>query len=246
MQISRRYTAAGMDPFGALHFVPRTSRIANPDGSVVFEMKDLLAPDGWSQVAVDILAQKYFRRAGVPAQTLRVAEEGVPEWLQRSVPVGDNPSLGGETDARQVFRRLAGCWTYWGFKGGYFSTEADALAFHDEMCHMLAAQMGAPNSPQWFNTGLFWAYGIDGPPQGHYRVEPNSGEMKRSTSAYEWPAPHACFIQTVNDDLVNEGGIMDLWVREARIFKFGSGTGSDFSNLRGEGEPLSGGGKSSG
>jgi ribonucleoside-diphosphate reductase alpha chain len=245
MKITRRYTAAGEDPFGAFTFVPRTSRIANPDGSVVFEMKDLLAPEGWSQVAVDILAQKYFRRAGVPSRTDHLVEEGVPGWLRRSVPAADT-TTGGETDARQVFRRLSGCWTYWGWQGGYFTTEADALAFFDEMCHMLAAQMGAPNSPQWFNTGLYWAYGIEGPPQGHYRVEPKTGEMKRSTTAYEFPAPHACFIQAVRDDLVNDGGIMDLWVREARIFKFGSGTGSNFSALRAEGEPLSGGGKSSG
>jgi ribonucleoside-diphosphate reductase alpha chain len=245
MQISRRYTTAGQDPFSGLVFTPRSSRIANPDGTVVFEMKDLLAPDGWSQVAVDILSQKYFRRAGVPLLTERVPEPGVPEWMQRSRPAGE-ARTGQETDARQVFRRLAGCWTYWGWKGGYFSSEADARAFFDETCYMLAAQLAAPNSPQWFNTGLHWAYGIEGPPQGHHYVDPATGEVKRSTSAYERPAPHACFIQAIQDDLVNEGGIMDLWVREARIFKYGSGTGSNFSVLRGEGEPLSGGGKSSG
>jgi ribonucleoside-diphosphate reductase alpha chain len=246
MHIPRRYTAEGRDPFAAFQFVPRTSRIANPDGKVVFEMKDLLAPEGWSQVAVDVLAQKYFRRAGVPSRSERVAEPGVPTWLERGRPADGDPRAGHETDARQVFRRLAGCWTYWGWKGGYFLAEADARAFHDEVCHMLAAQMAAPNSPQWFNTGLFWAYGIEGPPQGHYYVDPASGQVTRSTSAYERPSPHACFIQSVSDDLVNEGGIMDLWVREARIFKYGSGTGSNFSLLRGEGEPLSGGGKSSG
>jgi ribonucleoside-diphosphate reductase alpha chain len=246
MQITRRYTTAGSDPFAAFTFVKRTSRIVNPDGSVVFEMKDLLAPDHWSQVAVDVLAQKYFRKAGVPERTERVPEEGMPEWLQRSVPAGADFHSGYEHDARQVFRRLAGCWAYWGWKAGHFSSEADARAFFDETCHMLAAQMAAPNSPQWFNTGLFWAYGIDGPAQGHYRVDPQTQQVVRSTSAYEHPAPHACFIQSVQDDLVNEGGIMDLWVREARIFKYGSGTGSSFSPLRGEGEPLSGGGKSSG
>ncbi|HWG47133.1 MAG TPA: adenosylcobalamin-dependent ribonucleoside-diphosphate reductase [Gemmataceae bacterium] len=192
MEITRRYTTAGSDPFASFIFVKRTSRIANPDGSVVFEMKDLLAPEGWSQVAVDILAQKYFRKAGVPVRSQRVAEEGVPEWLQRSVPVSGDPRDGQETDARQVFRRLAGCWSYWGWKGGYFSSEADAQAFHDEVCYMLAAQMAAPNSPQWFNTGLHWAYGIDGPAQGHYRVNPKTNQMARSTSAYEHPAPHAC------------------------------------------------------
>jgi ribonucleoside-diphosphate reductase alpha chain len=246
MKISRRYTTSGQDPFAAFTFVSRSSRIVNPDGSVVFEMRSLQAPENWSQVAVDILAQKYFRRAGLPVNAERVPEAGVPGWLQRSRPVVGDPCTGVETDARKVFRRLAGCWTYWGWKGGYFSSEADAQAFFDETCYMLAAQMAAPNSPQWFNTGLHWAYGIEGPPQGHYYVDPQTGEMRRSTSAYERPAPHACFIQSIQDDLVNEGGIMDLWVREARIFKYGSGTGSNFSALRGEGEPLSGGGKSSG
>jgi ribonucleoside-diphosphate reductase alpha chain len=246
MHIARRYTTAGQDPFAAFTFVARSSRIANPDGTVVFEMKDVLVPEAWSQVAVDILAQKYFRRAGVPVETVPVPEEGVPAWLQRSRPAASDARLAGETDARQVFRRLAGCWTYWGWKGGYFSSEADGRAFFDETCHMLAAQMAAPNSPQWFNTGLHWAYGIEGPPQGHYYVDPVTKQMARSTSAYEHPAPHACFIQSIQDDLVNEGGIMDLWVREARIFKYGSGTGTNFSSLRGENEPLSGGGKSSG
>ncbi len=245
MQITRRFTREGQDPFAAIEFAPRTSVIRNPNGSVVFEMTDVMVPAKWSQVAVDILAQKYFRRAGVPAQLDHVYEEGVPGWLQKSRPAGGS-ELGGETDSRQVFHRLAGCWTYWGWKGGYFTSERDARAFYDETCYMLAAQMAAPNSPQWFNTGLHWAYGIEGPPQGHYFIEPSTGAMTRSTSAYERPAPHACFIQSVDDDLVNDGGIMDLWVREARIFKYGSGTGSNFSHLRGEGEPLSGGGKSSG
>src|SRR5260370_25999223 len=244
MQIPRRYTAEGQDPFAAFSFVPRTSRIVNPDGSVVFEMKDLLAPAHWSKVEVDIVAKKSFRRAGLPVRAERVPEPGVPEWLQRERRAAGDPRTGQETDARQVLRRLAGCWTYWGWKGSYFSSEADARAFFDEACYMLMAQMAAPNSPQWFNTGLHWAYGIDGPAQGHFRVDPRTGETVRSTSAYEHPAPHACFIQSISDDLVNEGGIMDLWVREARIFKYGSGTGSNFSPLPAEGQPLSGGGQS--
>jgi ribonucleoside-diphosphate reductase alpha chain len=246
MIIARRFTVEGQDPFAAFTFVPRSSCIYNPDGTIVFEMKDVLVPEHWSQVAVDILAQKYFRRAGVPARTERVAEASVPEWIQRSRPTDGEQATSHESDARQVFHRLAGCWTYWGWKGGYFSSEGDARAFYDEVCYMLAGQMAAPNSPQWFNTGLHWAYGIAGPAQGHYRVDPDTGQMVRSTSAYEHPAPHACFIQSIRDDLVNEGGIMDLWVREARIFKYGSGTGSNFSALRADGEPLSGGGKSSG
>ena len=244
MKFSRTYSAPG-DPYAGVAFEPRTSRIANPDGKVVFEAKDIQIPTGWTQVATDIIAQKYFRKAGVPSATVRVPEDGVPEWLWRSEPAPD-ATFGSETDSRQVFHRLAGCWAYWAFKHGYFDDEFQARAYYDEMCAMLARQVGAPNSPQWFNTGLHWAYGIAGPAQGHSFVDPVTAELKTSTSAYEHPAPHACFIQSVNDDLVNEGGIMDLWVREARIFKFGSGTGSNFSAIRGEGEKLSGGGTSSG
>ena len=245
MKIHRRFTQPGQDPFSTLRFVPRTSRIVNPNGSVVFEMNDIMVPESWSQVAVDILAQKYFRKAGVAASTLTVPEAGIPEWLQKRVAT-PGAEIIGEQDSRQVFSRLAGCWTYWGWKGKYFPSEAEAHTFYDETCFMLANQMAAPNSPQWFNTGLNWAYGIEGPAQGHYFVDPANLTMQASTSAYERPQPHACFIQSVSDDLVNEGGIMDLWVREARIFKYGSGTGSNFSQIRGEGEPLSGGGKSSG
>lgn len=245
MKITRRYTSEQQDPYHGIRFVPRASRITNPDGSVVFEAADVMVPEHWSQVAVDILAQKYFRKAGVPNRTRAVAEPGIPEWLQRREP-DDGAEIGGETDSRQVFHRLAGCWTYWGFKHGYFDSPEDARAFHDELCYMLAMQIAAPNSPQWFNTGLYWAYGIDGHGQGHYFVDPKTGELVRSTTAYEHPQPHACFIQSVTDDLVNEGGIMDLWVREARIFKYGSGTGTNFSRIRADGEPLSGGGKSSG
>ena len=128
-----------------------------------------------------------------------------------------------------MFDRLAGAWAYWGWKAGYFDGEDDARAYYDEMRFMLARQMAAPNSPQWFNTGLHWAYGVDGPSQGHYYVDFETGKLVKSKSAYEHPQPHACFIQSVADDLVNEGGIMDLWVREARLFKYGSGTGSNFS-----------------
>jgi ribonucleoside-diphosphate reductase alpha chain len=202
-----------------------------------FTRAGVKAPKNWSQVAVDVLVQKYFRKAGVP----QVDEEGSPE-----VSESGEPLTGPERDARQVFGRLAGCWTHWGKEHGYFDTDTDAEAFHDELSYMLAAQYAAPNSPQWFNTGLHWAYGITGPAQGHWYADPKTGKLKTSSSAYEHPQPHACFIQSVADDLVNDGGIMNLWVREARLFKYGSGTGTNFSRLRGAGEPLSGGGRSSG
>src|SRR6056297_2682729 len=246
MKIDRTFTTAGQDAYAALEFVTTSSEIRNPDGSTVFRLDGIEVPAGWSQVASDVIAQKYFRKAGVPSKLEHVKEEGVPEFLWRSVPAADNDGFGGETSARQVFDRLAGAWAYWGWKGGYFSTEADARAYFDEMRVMLARQMAAPNSPQWFNTGLHWAYGIDGPGQGHYYVDFETGELTKSASAYEHPQPHACFIQSVKDDLVGDGGIMDLWVREARLFKYGSGTGTNFSSLRAANEPLSGGGKSSG
>ena len=253
MRIERSFTTPETGAYGALAFTTTVSEIRNPDGTVVFRNDAVEVPEGWSQVASDVLAQKYFRKAGVPARLKRVEEEGVPEFLWRSVADEDalaelpeDERLVGETSARQVFDRMAGAWAYWGWKGGYFTTEADAQAYRDEMRFMLARQMAAPNSPQWFNTGLHWAYGIDGPGQGHYYVDHRTGELTRSTSAYEHPQPHACFIQSVRDDLVGDGGIMDLWVREARLFKYGSGTGTNFSSLRGEGERLSGGGRSSG
>ncbi len=253
MRIERRYTKEGQSPYADIAFRLTTSEIRNPDGSVVFHAENVEVPELWSQVASDVLAQKYFRKAGVPARLKKVEEETVPSWLWRSVADEDalqalpeKERFIGEQSSKQVFDRLAGTWTYWGFKGGYFSSEADAQAFFDEHRYMLAMQMVAPNSPQWFNTGLHWAYGIDGPSQGHYYVDFKTGKLVQSATAYEHPQPHACFIQSIADDLVNEGGIMDLWVREARLFKYGSGTGSNFSKLRGEGERLSGGGKSSG
>src|ERR1700716_2323831 len=253
MHIARRFPTAGREPYEAVPFRSATSEIRNPDGSVVFAAEGIEVPAEWSQVACDILAQKYLRKAGVPAQVAAVEEEGVPPWLWRRT--ADEGALSvlpkaerscGETSAKQCFDRLAGTWTYWAWKGGYFDGEDDARAFFDELRLMLARQMGAPNSPQWFNTGLHWAYGIDGPAQGHYYVDYRTGKVRASDSAYEHPQPHACFIQSVADDLVNEGGIMDLWVREARLFNYGSGTGSNFSKLRADGEKLAGGGRSSG
>ncbi|MFC3050935.1 vitamin B12-dependent ribonucleotide reductase [Kordiimonas pumila] len=253
MRIQRHFTNDTSSPYSGMQWRHAVSEIKNPDGSIVFHMDQVEVPETWSQVATDIIAQKYFRKAGVPQALKSVEENTVPSWLWRkeadtaaleSIPA--EKRYGAETSAKQVFDRLAGTWTYWGWKGGYFDTEQDAKSFFDEMRYMLANQMCAPNSPQWFNTGLHWAYGIDGPAQGHHYVDFETGKLVKSKSAYEHPQPHACFIQSVADDLVNEGGIMDLWTREARLFKYGSGTGSNFSNVRGNGESLSGGGKSSG
>ncbi|MGH7229663.1 MAG: vitamin B12-dependent ribonucleotide reductase, partial [Nitrospiraceae bacterium] len=237
MRIERRFTRMGLGPYEGMNFVKRSSEIRNPDGSTVFKLDDIDVPEHWSQLAIDILAQKYFRKAGIP-------QHG-PDGKPLTGPDG-KPALDGERDARQVFHRMAGCWAYWGKSHGYFTKDEDASAFYDELCYMLARQMAAPNSPQWFNTGLHYAYGLSGPAQGHYFVDPKTREMVKATNAFEHPQPHACFIQSIEDDLVNEHGIMDLWVREARLFKYGSGTGTNFSKLRGENETLSGGGKSSG
>jgi ribonucleoside-diphosphate reductase alpha chain len=237
MRITRKFTVAGQDPFATVGWTTRSSRITNPDGSVVFKMDDAEVPETWSQLATDIMVSKYFRKAGVP----QVGPDGTA-----LKDAGGRPVLGSEKSARQVIHRLAGCWRHWGERHGYFDTPEDAQAFYDELAYMLVHQIAAPNSPQWFNTGLNWAYGISGPAQGHFVADPKTGEVRTAPDAYSHPQPHACFIQSVEDDLVNEGGIMDLWVREARLFKYGSGTGTNFSRLRAESEPLSGGGKSSG
>ncbi len=237
LSIPRLFTTPGSDPLEEIRYERRTSRIVNTDGSVVFEMQNAEIPADWSQVATDIVVSKYFRKAGVP----QTDAHGVVLKNEKGETV-----TGPERSVKQVVRRLAGCWRFWGQKYGYFETAQDAQAFEDELSAMLVRQMAAPNSPQWFNTGLHYAYGITGPAQGHYYCDPITGEVRRSEDAYTHPQPHACFIQSVADDMVNEGGIMDLWVREARLFKFGSGTGTNFSRLRGAGEPLSGGGKSSG
>lgn len=225
LTFNRYYTKEGLSPFDLFEYDYRTSVIKNPNGEKVFEMTNVEVPRNWSQIATDILAQKYFRKAGVPQ------------------PDG---TLGRETSIKQVADRLANCWRSWGLKHGYFATKKDADIFYDELIYSILNQSCAPNSPQWFNTGLYTSYGIAGKPQGHFYVDPTTKKLEKSKNAYERPQPHACFILSVDDDLVNEGGIMDLWTREARIFKYGSGVGTNYSNIRGEGESLSGGGTSSG
>ena len=253
MKFTRQFTKNNDDAYSGLEFKTTTSEIKNPDGTIVFSAPNIEVPANYSQVAADIIAQKYFRKAGIPTYVKKIEENDVPSWLWRSEPdaiklshLPEDKRFKGEESAKQVFDRLAGTWTYWGWKGNYFTKEEDAKIYFDEMRYMLAAQMCAPNSPQWFNTGLHWAYGIDGPSQGHHYVDFKTKKLVKSKSSYEHPQPHACFIQSVKDDLVNEGGIMDLWVREARLFKYGSGTGTNFSKLRGSTEGLSGGGRSSG
>lgn len=237
MKIIKLFTKNAKSAYEMFKYTRRNSILRNPDGSLVFQMENIEVPAHWSQVATDVLAQKYFRKTGVP----QYDEKGNPIY-----DTNGNQVLGSETSIKQVVHRLAGTWRYWGEKYGYFDTPEDAQNFYDETVYMLLNQMAAPNSPQWFNTGLAWAYGIKGHKQGHYYVEPETGKLKESKDAYTRPQPHACFIQSIKDDLLNEGGIFDLVTREARIFKFGSGSGTNFSPLRGEGEPLSGGGKSSG
>lgn len=225
LQFTRQFTRDDVSPFDMFEYDYRTSVIKNPSGEVVFQMDNVEVPKQWSQIATDILAQKYFRKAGVPK------EDG---------------TTGRETTVKQVAHRMAHCWRVWGERYDYFATPNDAQVFYDELVYSILNQACVPNSPQWFNTGLHEVYGITGKPQGHYYVDAKDGQLKKSANAYERPQPHACFILSVNDDLVNEGGIMDLWVREARIFKYGSGVGTNFSSIRGEGEKLSGGGTSSG
>jgi ribonucleoside-diphosphate reductase alpha chain len=252
--IERRFTSSGKDPFDQFDWMSMDIEIRNIDGSLAHSIDGVTLPSGFEGVPGKVCAQKYLRKAGVPIHLRKVLEDGVPSWLQRSVPdeerlqsIPAEQRYGGEMDGRELFRRLAGTWTYWGWKHGYFCSETDARAYYDEMCYLICSQRSAPNSPQWFNTGLHWAYGIEGPAQGHHYVDAISGECRLSESAYEHPQPHACFIQSVEDTLVgSDDSIMGLWSREALLFKYGSGTGSNFSNIRGLDEPLSGGGQSSG
>lgn len=225
LMFSRQFTKEGVSPYDMFEYEYRTSVIKNPTGEIVFQMDNVEVPKQWSQIATDIIAQKYFRKAGVPQA---------------------DGTTGREASSKQVAHRMAHCWRVWAERYNYFATEKDAQIFYDELVYSILNQACVPNSPQWFNTGLHEVYGISGKPQGHYFVDSKDGQLKKSTSAYERPQPHACFILSVNDDLVNDGGIMDLWVREARIFKYGSGVGTNFSSIRGEGEKLSGGGTSSG
>ncbi len=238
LRITRRFSREGEDVFGRFSYERRTSTIRQTDGSVVFELKNIEVPKGWSQVATDILAQKYFRKAGVPLK------DGEGKTI--ADPASGQPSLASETSVKQIVRRLAGAWRHWGERYNYFASPDDAEVFEDELAYMLLSQMAAPNSPQWFNNGLAWAYGIKGRPQGHWYVDPDTKQLTQAADAYTHPQLHACFIQSIRDDLVSEGGIFDLVTREARLFKFGSGTGTNFSPLRSAGEPLSGGGRSSG
>ncbi|MDR1374609.1 MAG: vitamin B12-dependent ribonucleotide reductase, partial [Treponema sp.] len=262
MKVQRLFTDPLSGPYKGIVWEKRKSEIRNPDGRAIFQEETVIVPSFWSQIAADIIAQKYFRKAGVPADKIYAWKEwGLPREhtggdpfsgagagkRSRAKDPGETlPKDGAEHDARQVFHRLAYTWMDWGRRNRYFDTEEDQRAFYDETCRMLACQMAAPNSPQWFNTGLYAVYGIDGPAQGHYYFDPAEGILKKSGSAYKRPQPHACFILSVEDDLVNEGGIMDLVTREARLFKYGSGTGSNFSRLRAASEKLSGGGVSSG
>ena len=237
LRIQRFFTKPGENVFDKIEWETRTSSIKNPDGTVVFEMQNVEVPKFWSQVATDVLAQKNMRKLGVP----QLDKDG-----KQIVDDFGKPVLGSETSAKQVIKRLAGCWRYWGEKYNYFASPEDAQAFEDEITHMLIYQMAAPNSPQWYNTGLNLSYCIEGPPQGHWYVNPDTKQLVEAKDAYSHPQVHACFIQSINDDLVNEGGILNLLVKETRIFKYGSGSGTNFSTLRAQGEPLSGGGTSSG
>ena len=254
----RHFTKRSEGPYAGIKLVKRSSIVRDKSGEVLRKMDDIEVPEFWSQTATDMLAQKYLRKAGVPAKTERIYAEKVydddlPSWLSPSTPSAGT-TFGGETSVVQVVDRLAGHWTYSAWQQGYFrgtslETEELASTFFDEIRYMLIHQMAAPNSPQWFNTGLWWAYGITGENSGTIRaVQSVDGvwHVEEIAHSYRYPQVHACFIQGVEDDLISERGIFGLWTREARVFKFGGGSGSNFSNLRGAGEPLSGGGSSSG
>ena len=248
MKLARLITDASSDPFAGLSWRKVDVEVCHADPAARVCLTDIEVPAHWSREAAETFVHYYIRRAGVPTRTLRVREEGVPEFLWASVPdtaalqaLPEEERTTHEMSARQVFLRLAGMWTYWGFTFGYFDTEGDAKTFHDEIVAMLARQVMAPNSPQWFNSGLHWAYGMKGPAQGHCYGDHESGKLKLSSNAYARPQLHACFLHSVKDELVSEGGIMHLYEREMRVFKYGSGAGANMSAIRGKGEGLSSG-----
>jgi ribonucleoside-diphosphate reductase alpha chain len=224
LHIERRFTKAGEDPYKGLEWTTRKSVIKEPDGTVVFQVDRCEVPKEWSQLATDIIVSKYFRKAGVPQ------------------PDG---SLGSETSAAQVVHRISSSIRSWGATHGYFATPEDADAFESELKFMLITQRGAFNSPVWFNCGHHHVYGIQGS-GGNWAWNEETGQVEAIKHNYARPQCSACFIQRVEDNLVERKGIFELLASEARLFKYGSGTGSNFSRLRSKYEKLSGGGTSSG
>ncbi|NUM88925.1 MAG: vitamin B12-dependent ribonucleotide reductase [Bdellovibrionales bacterium] len=217
MAFGRRHTRAGINPLDEITYEKRASKIKNPDGSIVFETKDAEIPSDWSQLASDIAISKYFRKAGVPR-------------------------TGSETSVKQLVYRIAHTIREHGENNSYFASAADADAFEAELSYLMVTQRGAFNSPVWFNVGLYHRYGILGS-GGNFYFNEKTGEVDETPDSYSRPQASACFIQSVEDDLMS---IFDLCKNEARIFKFGSGTGTNFSKIRGCMEKLSGGGISSG
>ncbi|MCZ6531410.1 MAG: vitamin B12-dependent ribonucleotide reductase [SAR324 cluster bacterium] len=217
MAFVRHFSVEGTNPLDAVKFVRRRSEISEPNGKVVFEMDDVEVPESWTQLATDIVVSKYFRKAGVPR-------------IER------------ETSVEQVIYRIAHSIRVAGEESGYFNTPGDAEVFEDELTLLLVTQHGAFNSPVWFNCGLYQEYGISGSP-GNWHYNAAKGQVEEIDKSFEHPQCSACFIQRVEDGLMS---IFDLLKKEARVFKYGSGTGTNFSRLRSRFEPLSGGGTSSG
>jgi ribonucleoside-diphosphate reductase alpha chain len=224
LHVERHYTKVGADPFAGVEWSTRKSVIKEPDGTIVFKVDKAEVPKEWSQLATDIIVSKYFRKAGVPQ------------------PDG---SLGSETSAAQVVHRIASSCRWWGETHGYFASKADADTFEAELKHMLITQKGAFNSPVWFNAGHHHVYGIQGS-GGNWGWNEDTQSIEQVKHNYSRPQCSACFIQRVEDNLVERKGIFELLAAEARLFKYGSGTGSNFSRLRSKYEKLQGGGTSSG
>lgn len=232
MKIKRLFTrniATGKSVFDLVEWEWRDIESTDANGHPIVLKFEV--PKQFSTVAATIAATKYARRSDVPKEAQEL--------------FGIDMDNGRENSYKQLAHRLALAWMNWGVKGKYFSVE-DGLKYYDEMVYMLLKQKSAPNSPQWFNTGIHAAYGVEKESQGYYRVNPETGKLEETKKSFEFPQPHACFIQSVDDNMFEDNGIWDLMIREGKLFKFGSGSGSNFDNIRGKNEPVSGGGKSSG
>ena len=255
MKVARHFTTEGQEPIDFIKWKQVNVTLKDDEtGKIIYEVKGSYVPEQFSPIAANIMIGKYFRLTGVPSETepavgnpINVNKKLFPDWLRRRAPK-KGCTFGAENHALQVFSRLAGFWTHWGWMYGYFDEEKDARAFYDETIYMLAHQMAAPNTPQWFNSGIFWAYGITREPKGYWRVDPQTGEPMMPKDFYEFPGIHACHILGLSDHLFGPDcdGVYDNIGIETRAFAQGGGAGSNFSNVRSRDEKLSTGGKPTG
>lgn len=252
MRIERLYTRIGGDAYDGIGFKSVSVDLRGADGMLDMAEVTLEVPETWSRPAIETLAQRFLAKSVVPAALTAVRDDTLPQWLWAQRP--DEKALEAlspaerwmdETSAKQLFDRVAGAWTYWGWRAGRFDQEEDAATFYDEMRHLMAGQRFLPAGPQLRATGLNWAYGAEGH-SGGYVTDLDGTRPRKAKAGEETPCVYGAFLQSVEDDLTADGGILDLWRREAQAYKLGAASGANLSALRGCGEVLSTGRRSAG